>query len=102
MAAGFAGGIGLNGSACGSLGTAIWITGMNCLEEGVGDKIGNSAVFQSRAEDTIDRFMASADFKFECSEIVGRRFENIDDRASYLRDGGCSEIIEALPTQSAG
>ncbi len=102
MAAGFAGGIGLSGGACGALGAAIWITGMNCLEEGVGDNIWNSEVFQSRAEDTIDRFMNSADFEFECSEIVGRRFENIDDHARYLRDGGCSEIIEALATQSAG
>lgn len=40
--------------------------------------------------------MNSADFEFECSEIVGRRFENIGDHAGYLRDGGCSEIIEVL------
>jgi hypothetical protein len=101
MAAGFAGGVGLSGGACGALGAAIWITGMKCLEEGVDDNIWNSEVFQSKAEDTIDRFMNSADFEFECSEIVGRRFENIDDHASYLRDGGCSRIIEALTTQSA-
>ena len=102
MAAGFAGGIGLSGGACGALGAAIWITGMNCLEEGVDDNIWNSEVFQSRAADTIDRFVNSADFEFECSEIVGRRFENIDDHATYLRDGGCSEIIEVLAAQSAG
>jgi hypothetical protein len=36
MAAGFAGGIGLSGGACGALGAAIWIIGMNCLKEGVG------------------------------------------------------------------
>jgi hypothetical protein len=102
MAAGFAGGIGLSGGACGALGAAIWITAMNCLEDGVGDNIWQSEVFQSRAEDTIDRFMNSADFEFECSEIVGRRFENIDDHATYLWDGGCSEIIEALATPSAG
>ena len=46
--------------------------------------------------------MNSADFEFECSEIVGRRFENIDDHATYLHDGGCSEIIEALASQSEG
>jgi hypothetical protein len=102
MAAGLAGGIGLSGGACGALGAAIWITGMNCLEEGAGDNIWNSEVFQSRAEDTIDRFMNSADFEFECSEIVGRRLENMDDHACYLRGGGCSEIIEALATQPAG
>ena len=54
-----------------------------------------------KAGDTIDRFIKSksADFKFECSEIVGRRFENIGDHAGYLRDGGCSEIIEVLATK---
>jgi hypothetical protein len=102
MAAGFAGGIGLSGGACGALGAAIWITGMNCLEEGADDNIWISELFQARAEDTIDRFMESADFEFECSEIVGRRFETIDDHASYLRDGGCMEIIEAIATQSEG
>jgi len=85
MAAGFAGGIGLSGGACGALGAAIWIIGMNWLEEGVGNNVWKSKAFQSRA-----------DFKFECSEIVGRRFENIGDHAGYLRDGGCSEIIEVL------
>jgi len=96
MAAGFAGGIGLSGGACGALGAAIWIVGMNSRKEGVGNKVINS-----RVGDTIDRFIKSksADFRFECSEIVGRRFENIDDHAGYLRDGGCSEIIEVLATE---
>ena len=93
MAAGFAGGIGLSGGACGALGAAIWIIGMNSSKEGVGGKVINS-----RIGDTMDRFIKSksADFKFECSEIVGRRFENVGDHAGYLHDGGCSDIIEVL------
>jgi hypothetical protein len=91
MAAGLAGGIGLSGSACGALGAAIWITGMNRPEEPVGFN-----VMDSWAGDMIDRFLKSADLKFECSEIVGRKFENIGDHAGYLRDGGCSIIFEAL------
>ena len=92
MAAGFAGGIGLSGGACGALGAAIWIIGMNSSKEGVG-----KIKFKSpRAIDAIDRFMKCTDFEFECSEIVGRRFENIGDHAGYLRDGGCSKIIEVL------
>ena len=96
MAAGFAGGIGLSGSACGALGAAIWIIGMNGRKEGVGSK-----VIDARVSDTIDKFIKSesADFKFECSEIVGRRFESVADHAAYLRDGGCSEIIEVLATK---
>jgi hypothetical protein len=34
MAAGLAGGIGLSGGACGALGAAIWIKGMNVLKDG--------------------------------------------------------------------
>lgn len=95
MAAGLAGGIGLSGGACGALGAAIWIKEMNDRQEGDSLKISNS-----RASDTIDRFLKSAaDFKFECSAIVGRKFENIEDHAGYLRDGGCSEIIEVLATK---
>jgi hypothetical protein len=92
MAAGFAGGIGLSGSGCGALGAAIWIIGMNSGAEGDG-RIGFE---DPRAMAAIDRFLKAADFEFECSEIVGRRFEDIDDHAGYLRDGGCLEIIEAL------
>jgi hypothetical protein len=95
MAAGFAGGIGLCGGACGALGAAIWIIGMNSLKEGVG-----KIEFKSpSALDTIDKFIKCTDDEFECSEIVGRKFENISDHANYLRDGGCSKIIEVLATK---
>ena len=69
---------------------------MNSSKEGASNKVINS-----KASDTIERFIKSksADFKLECSEIVGRRFENIGDHAGYLRDGGCSEIIEVLATK---
>jgi len=92
MAAGFAGGIGLSGGACGALGAAIWIIGMEGRKEEAGKK-----VISSRIADTMDRFIKNAsDFKFECSEIVRRKFEDINDHAGYLRDGGCSKIIEVL------
>ena len=44
----------------------------------------------------IERFIKCTDYKFECSEIVGRKFENVHDHADYLRNGGCSEIINVL------
>ncbi|MCP4628576.1 MAG: hypothetical protein GY850_34465, partial [bacterium] len=94
MAAGLAGGIGLSGGACGALGAAIWITGIKRPDEPVGFNVMNSW-----AGDVIERFLKSSDYEFECSEIVGRKFENIDDHACYLRDGGCSNIIEVLATE---
>jgi hypothetical protein len=94
MAAGFAGGIGLSGGACGALGVAIWIIAMNSRKEGAG-----KMDFQNpRAVAAIDRFVECTDSKFECSKIVGRRFEDVDDHAGYLCDGGCSKIIKVLAT----
>jgi Putative redox-active protein (C_GCAxxG_C_C) len=95
MAAGLAGGIGLSGGACGALGAAIWIVEMNRVKEGTGKVEYNSP----EATEAIDRFLQSADGEFECSKIVGRQFENVTDHACYLRDGGCSKIIEALAAQ---
>jgi hypothetical protein len=92
MAAGLAGGIGLSGGACGALGAAIWIIGINSLKEGVG-KIDYK---HPSGLDAIEKFAKCTDYEFECSKIVGRRFESIGDHAGYLRDGGCSEIIEVL------
>ena len=92
MAAGLAGGIGLCGGACGALGAAIWIYRMNRNRKGTSD-IGFKDPI---AIDIINRFVKCTNDKFECCEIVGRKFENIDDHASYLRNGGCSKIIEVL------
>ncbi len=92
MAAGFAGGIGLSGGACGALGAAIWIIGLNSLKEGA-DKVNFK---NQKALDAIDKFMKCTNFEFECSNIVGRKFENVSDHANYICNGGCSEIIEAL------
>jgi hypothetical protein len=95
MAAGFAGGIGLCGGACGALGAALWISGMNSIK----DQDGKIGFKDPQARDMIDRFMKCTDYTFECSEIVGRKFENIGDHAGYLRDGGCSKIIEVLAAE---
>jgi len=92
MAAGLAGGIGLSGGACGALGAAIWLIEMNRMKEGAGKIEFNSP----EATEAIDRFLQSSDGEFECVKIVGRKFANINDHAGYVRDGGCSKIIEAL------
>lgn len=93
MASGFAGGIGLSGGACGALGAAIWLTAMDGHKKG-GNKLGyfNNPVYSA----IIDRFVENTDCDFECAEIVGRKFESVNDHATYIHNGGCSKIIEAL------
>ena len=91
MAAGFAGGIGLSGGACGALGAAIWIAAM---KQPVGvDGFSYSGTWVG---EMIEEFLESSDYEFECSEIVGRKFENIADHADHISNGGCQKIIEAL------
>ena len=46
----------------------------------------------------MDRFLASADYEFECASIVGRKFADVADHAAYVREGGCAKIIAALAT----
>jgi hypothetical protein len=95
MSAGLAGGIGLSGCACGALGAAIWIIGTNSTQEEMGQLFENP-----RALAALDRYLENADYEFECSKIVGKKFENVADHASYLRDGACANIIEALAASS--
>lgn len=91
MAAGLAGGIGLSGGGCGALGTAIWIHAMNLRRQGLGNKDISSWI-----NDLIDKFIKTANYELECSEITGRKFESVEEHASYLKDGGCSQIIDIL------
>ena len=96
MAAGLAGGIGLSGGACGALGAAIWIIGMNTIRDGKKMKFKDP-----RALEVIDKFLKCSDYEFECSEIVGRKFANIEDHAEYLKEGGCADLIDLLAAACA-
>ena len=97
MVSGFAGGIGLSGGACGALGTAIWITGLNQPVEIEGFSYAGTWV-----NDTIEKFLEITDYEFECTEIVGRTFNSVHDHAEHIRNNGCSQIIEALAAQIEG
>ena len=87
-AAGLAGGIGLSGGGCGALGTAIWL---DALGRGT-----DFAALEARAAAIVDRFLKASGYRFECAEIVGRRFADLADHAAYLRGGGCETILAAL------
>lgn len=91
MVAGFAGGIGFSGGACGALGAAIWITSMNQPVKMDGFSYSGTWI-----PNTIEAFLESSDYEFECTEIVGRMFENPEDHAAYVQGGGCTATIEAL------
>lgn len=88
LVAGFAGGIGLSGGACGALGAAVWLGGIGA---------GRDMAAQEReAAPAIARFLTATGGCFGCAAIAGRRFEGPADHAAFLRDGGCARVIEAL------
>jgi hypothetical protein len=91
MAAGLAGGIGLCGGACGALGAAVWIGSMGAGRD--------YKALDATAVPAIARFLAATDGRFECAEIVGRRFESVADHAAFVRDGGCTRVVEALASR---
>lgn len=95
MAAGFAGGIGLSGGACGALGAAIWVISLKHIQAGGSKMLWISEEFQSRANHAVEQFIEIAD-DFECSKIVGRQFTSLDEHANYLEAGGCAENIQLL------
>ncbi len=91
MASGLAGGIGLSGGSCGALGAAIWLAGLDTLRK------GGKVEYQSpTARALIERFAQSTGGQFECTAIVGRKFDGTADHVSYLREGGCKKLIALL------
>ncbi len=97
MAAGLAGGIGLSGGACGALGAAIWLRGLlKDLNPGEKLDFNNPAALEA-----MEKFLAVSDYEFECSNIVGRKFENVQDHAEYIQGGGCSDILDELSSAFA-
>lgn len=92
MVSGFAGGVGLCGGACGALAAAIWILAMKIGRE-EREKLD---LKDPRLQEVMDRFTQHTESRIECSEIVGRTFDDVDDHAEYLRGGGCRELMEVL------
>ena len=92
MVAGFAGGLGLSGAACGALGAAVWMKSLEwCREEAKKMSLTNPD-----SKETLDAFYRVTNNQILCSELTGRHFQNIDEHTEYLKNGGCASIIEAL------
>jgi hypothetical protein len=98
MVAGFAGGLGLSGNACGALSAAIW---MNSLAWIKNQKDTKKSVYRNpKAKNTLKAFYNATDSKILCHEITGRRFDTIDDHTEFIKNGGCDKLINALAQAS--
>jgi len=59
-------------------------------------KGGDMKAVEVRAAAIVERFLKASGYRFECREIAGREFTDLNDHAAYLRDGGCAAIVHAL------
>jgi C_GCAxxG_C_C family probable redox protein len=94
MVAGFAGGIGLSGNACGALCAAIWYKMLVWGEKNPGK---TPSYFNNQEVKTALRtFFIHTDSEMLCSRICGKQFKSIDEHSGYIRSGGCEKLIESL------
>jgi hypothetical protein len=92
MVAGFAGGLGLSGAACGALSAAIWMKSLQwCREE-----LKKSPLKNSGSKRVLNTFYHSTDSKILCSDITGEQFKNIDNHTKFIKKGGCAGLINTL------
>jgi hypothetical protein len=94
MVAGFAGGIGLSGNACGALSAAIWY---KILRQARQNPSVTPSYFNNQDVKTAFRsFYIQTGSEILCSRICGRQFATLDEHTAYIRNGGCSRLIDTL------
>ena len=96
MVAGFAGGFGLSGNACGALSAAIWKKMLDWCREHP-DK--NPPYFNNKtAKKILKGFNGATTHLILCSEICGQHFKNLEEHTAYLNNGGCKAVMDVLGT----
>jgi Putative redox-active protein (C_GCAxxG_C_C) len=92
MVSGFAGGMGLSGDACGALAAAIWKTILELIKK---DE-WKSTLQDPDSNKVLNRFFEASDYKMECQEICGKRFNSMEEHTEFIKNGGCEKLIEVL------
>ena len=90
--AGFAGGLGLSGNACGALSAAIWMQSLAWSKENP----GKSAYKNKNAKKTLKTFMAETHEEMNCQKICGEQFNTLEKHTNFIKNGGCKKLIDAL------
>ena len=105
MVAGFAGGLGLSGNACGALSAAIWMNSLARYRKQTDSDDKNKRIHNKAeigrlaypaATDTLKAFCDATDSKMLCHEISGQYFKTIDDHTEFMKNGGCDKLINIL------
>ncbi|MCU0277145.1 MAG: C-GCAxxG-C-C family protein [Acidobacteria bacterium] len=92
--AGFAGGIGLSGNACGALGAALWMKTLAWCREHPGKTppfFANQGV-----KNTLKAFDDAVGSAMLCHQVTGRRFNSVAEHTEFVQKGGCDRLIDLL------
>ena len=96
MVAGFAGGLGLSGNACGALSAAIWMNSLEWAKENP-----NKSTFKNKnAKTTLKAFNMETNSEMLCHKICQNSFKTIDEHTQFIKNGGCSKLIDVLAQTS--
>lgn len=94
MVAGFAGGIGLSGNACGALAAAIWMHTLSWCRKHPGK---TPPYFNNPdTKNTLKIFAEATDGEILCQKITGRYFKTIGEHAEFIKNNGCDKLINVL------
>lgn len=94
MVAGFAGGLGLSGNACGALSATIWKRMLDWCRV---NTTKNPPFFNNKtAKNILKTFNKETGKKILCSDICGKKFNDIKDHTEYIKQGGCKKLINVL------
>lgn len=94
MVAGFAGGLGLSGNACGALSAAIWLKTLRWVRAHPGKTppMFNNLI----AKKLLKAFKEETNSEMLCHKITGKEFVSIDDHSEFINSGGCKKLMDAL------
>ncbi|MDA3900927.1 MAG: C-GCAxxG-C-C family protein [Spirochaetes bacterium] len=92
--AGFAGGIGLSGHACGALSAVIWYKMLLWCR----DNLGRTPSYFNNpdAKKVLRAFYSQTDSEMLCSKISGKHFDNVEQHSEFIKNGGCDKLINTL------
>jgi hypothetical protein len=94
MVAGFAGGLGLSGNACGALAAAIWMKTLDWCKK---RPHKTPPYFNNTfAKKTLKTFYSLTDSEILCGKITKQKFESADDHSEFIKNGGCKTLINDL------
>lgn len=94
MVAGFAGGIGLSGNACGALAAALWMNTLAWCKKHPGK---TPPYFNNpKTKNTLKEFYGATAARILCHEITGKYFKTIGEHADFIKNNGCDKLLQVL------